>query len=109
MNMQDLKSKSEEASQLLTLLANPHRLCILCTLLDGERSVTSLEEVVDLSQSALSQHLAKLREGGVVTTRREAQSIYYSVADGRAARVLEVLAELFCKPERSSKSIRRQP
>lgn len=107
--MQDLKSKSEEASQLLTLLANPHRLCILCTLLDGERSVTSLEEVVDLSQSALSQHLAKLREGGVVTTRREAQSIYYSVADGRAARVLEVLAELFCKPERSSKSIRRQP
>ncbi len=109
MNVQGLRSKSDEASQLLTLLANPHRLCILCTLLDGERSVTSLEEVVDLSQSALSQHLAKLREGGVVSTRREAQSIYYSVADGRAARVLEVLAELFCKPERISKATRRQP
>lgn len=105
--IQDLKSKSEEASQLLTLLANPHRLCILCTLLNGERSVTSLEEVVDLSQSALSQHLARLREGGIVSTRREAQSIYYSVADGRAARVLEALAEVFCKPDKLPKTKRR--
>ena len=107
MNVQDLREKSDEASQLLTLLANPHRLCILCALIDGEHSVTALEDVVDLSQSALSQHLAKLREGGVVSTRREAQSIYYSVADGRAARVLEVLAELYCKPEQSTKSVRK--
>ena len=99
MNIQDLTAKSEAAAELLTLLANPQRLRILCALLDGERSVSSLEAVVDLSQSALSQHLAKLREAKIVTTRREAQSIFYSLADTRAARVLEVLAELFCKSD----------
>jgi ArsR family transcriptional regulator, virulence genes transcriptional regulator len=98
MDMQDLTAKSEEAAQLLTLLANANRLRILCELLEGERSVSSLEAVVGLSQSALSQHLAKLREAGVVATRREAQSIYYSLSDERAARLLAVLAELFCKP-----------
>lgn len=98
MNIQDLTAKSEEAAALLLLLANPHRLQILCVLIDGERSVSSLATVVDLSQSALSQHLAKLREAGVVSTRREAQSIYYAIADDRAARLLEVLADIFCKP-----------
>jgi DNA-binding transcriptional ArsR family regulator len=99
MNIQDLTAKSEAAAELLALLANPQRLRILCALLDGERSVSSLEAVVDLSQSALSQHLAKLREAKIVTTRREAQSIFYSLTDTRAARLLEVLAELFCKSD----------
>ncbi len=98
MNIQDLNARSEEASRLLALLANPHRLRILCALLDGERTVAALEKVVDLSQSALSQHLAKLREGALVATRREAQSIYYSIADQKAARLLEVMAELYCPP-----------
>lgn len=98
MNIQDLTAKSEEAAELLALLANPRRLRILCELADGERSVSSLEAVVDLTQSALSQHLAKLREAGVVKTRREAQTVYYSLADDRAARILEVLVELFCRP-----------
>lgn len=106
--MQDLTAKSEEAATLLLLLANPHRLQILCALLEGERSVSSLATVVDLSQSALSQHLAKLREAAVVKTRREAQSIYYSIADGRVSRVLDVLAEIFCKPERPPGARRKQ-
>lgn len=101
MNVQDLTSRSEDAAELLLALANPHRLRILCALLDGERSVSSLEPVVDLSQSALSQHLARLREGGIVATRREAQSIYYSISDDRAERVLTVLADIFCKPPRA--------
>ncbi len=98
MNIKDLKDKSQQASQMLSLLANPHRLQILCALLDEERSVSSIEFVVDLSQSALSQHLAKLRGAGIVATRREAQSIYYSICDERALRLLEALAEIYCQP-----------
>lgn len=108
MNMQDLTAKSEEAADLLLLLASAHRLRILCALLEGERSVSSLEPVVDLSQSALSQHLARLREAGLVSTRREAQSIYYSIADERAGRVLAVLAEIFCEPKDQSTGRRRK-
>ncbi len=102
-SIQEFAKKSEEASELLSLLANPNRLRILCELLDGERSVSALEDVVGLSQSALSQHLARLRDGGIVTTRREAQTIHYSIFDKRAERVLAVLAEIFCK----SKDTRR--
>ena len=107
MNIQDLSTKSEEAARLLALLANPHRLCILCALQAGEHSVSALGEVVDLSQSALSQHLAKLREAGIVSTRREAQVIHYRVADERAARLLAVLVELFCPDDKSPVRKRR--
>jgi len=86
---------------LLKALANSHRLMILCELKRGERSVSALETVVPLTQSALSQHLAKLREGGFVATRREAQTIYYSLADARVARLIDVLHELFCAPAKS--------
>ncbi|MDX2203639.1 MAG: metalloregulator ArsR/SmtB family transcription factor [Hyphomicrobiaceae bacterium] len=102
--LQEFARQSEAASDLLSLLANPHRLRILCELLEGERSVSALESVVGLSQSALSQHLAKLREGNIVATRREAQTIHYSVADWRAERVLEVLADIFCKPARDRRA-----
>ena len=101
MNRQELKASSAEAEDLLKALANSHRLMILCELKDGERSVSALEQVVPLAQSALSQHLAKLREGGFVTTRREAQTIFYSLSDARVARLIEVLHELFCAPEKS--------
>ncbi len=98
MNIQALKANSTEAEELLKALANSHRLMILCELREGERSVSALERVVPLAQSALSQHLAKLRDGGFVSTRREAQTIYYSLADQRVARLIEVLHELFCAP-----------
>lgn len=87
------------AAHLLRLLANERRLMILCQLVDGELSVGALQQRVGLSQSALSQHLALLREEGVLTTRRASQTIYYSVADHSALRVIQTLAELFCPPE----------
>lgn len=108
MDIQELTMKSEEAAALLALLANPNRLKILCALIEGERYVTELVGMVGLSQSALSQHLARLREAGVVSVRRSAQTIYYSIADPRAARLLTVLEELFCKVEDASLPPRRR-
>lgn len=87
------------ASTLLRLLSNERRLMILCQLADGELSVSEIQSRVGLSQSALSQHLALLREDGVVATRRERQTIYYRIVDHAAMRVIETLAELFCPPE----------
>lgn len=104
MNIQELEANCEGAADLLRALANPHRLLILCELTDGERSVSELEAVVPLSQSALSQHLAKLREGKFVATRRDAQSIYYSLADARVARLIGLLHELFCGPRARGRS-----
>jgi ArsR family transcriptional regulator, virulence genes transcriptional regulator len=87
------------AAGLLRLLGNEKRLMILCQLTDGERSVREIQQRIDLSQSALSQHLALLREQGVVSTRRQAQSIFYRIEDRAALRVIQTLAELFCPPE----------
>jgi ArsR family transcriptional regulator, virulence genes transcriptional regulator len=87
------------AATLLRLLGNERRLMVLCQLANGELSVSELQSRVRLSQSALSQHLALLREEGVVATRRESQSIYYRIVDHAAMRVIETLAELFCPPE----------
>jgi ArsR family transcriptional regulator, virulence genes transcriptional regulator len=87
------------AAALLRLLSNEKRLMILCQLADGELSVGEIQSRVALSQSALSQHLALLRDEGVVATRRESQTIYYRVADHAAMRIIETLAELYCPPE----------
>jgi len=88
-----------KAATLLRLLGNEKRLMVLCQLADEELSVSVLQARVGLSQSALSQHLALLREQGAVTTRRESQTIYYRIADHAALRVIQTLAELFCPPE----------
>lgn len=85
-----------EASGLLTAMANPRRLLIMCHLLEGERSVGDLAAIVGLSQSALSQHLGKLRALRLVSTRRDAQTIFYQLASMEARRVLALLNELFC-------------
>jgi ArsR family transcriptional regulator len=87
------------AAALLRLLSNEKRLMVLCQLADGELSVGEIQLRVGLSQSALSQHLALLRDDGVVATRRESQTIYYRVADHAAMRIIQTLAELFCPPE----------
>ena len=87
------------AATLLRLLGNEKRLMLLCQLADGELSVSEMQACVGLSQSALSQHLALLREEGIVATRRESQTIYYRIVDHAAMRVIETLAELFCPPE----------
>ena len=87
------------AAALLRLLSNEKRLMVLCQLADGELSVGEIQSRVGLSQSALSQHLALLRDEGVVATRRQSQTIYYRVADHAAMRIIQTLAELFCPPE----------
>lgn len=77
-------------------MGNPHRLTILCQLIHSEQSVGELERIVGLSQSALSQHLARLRRDNLVKTRRCAQTIYYSLAGNEAATVLSTLHRLYC-------------
>ena len=92
-----LAAKAADAAALLRALSNEHRLLILCLLVsEGELSVGALGRRVDLSQSALSQHLARLRDEGLVSFRREAQTLFYRIADPRAGRVLEVLRDIFC-------------
>jgi DNA-binding transcriptional ArsR family regulator len=96
-DLEDLEAKASEAAALLKLLANENRLLILCRLaMAGEMSVSALGAAVKLSQSALSQHLAKMRDDGLLTTRRNAQTIFYRIADPNAARLLALLKELYC-------------
>jgi len=97
LGLSDFQAHAEEASRFLKSLANEHRLLVLCYLLThGEMPVNALVAEVGLSQSALSQHLARLREDGLVTFRRESQTLRYRVCDDRAARLLAVLKDIFC-------------
>jgi len=100
----ELTAKAAEATRLLAALANESRLAILCELVEGERSVGKLVEVVGLTQSALSQHLAKLRATGIVATRRDAQTIYYRLASDAAGSIMKTLADIYCRrrPRKSS-------
>jgi ArsR family transcriptional regulator, virulence genes transcriptional regulator len=92
-----LERKANEAAQLLKLLANENRLLILCRLVQvREMSVGDLVAAVGISQSALSQHLAKMRAEGLLTTRREAQTVYYRIADPDAKRLLTSLKDIYC-------------
>lgn len=85
----------QQKAELLNVMANAQRLRVLSTLSEGEMAVGNLADHIGLSQSAISQHLAKLRAGDLVTTRREAQTIYYSVKSEKVAMVLEVLDRIF--------------
>lgn len=91
-----MRDHAGDAVRLLKALANEKRLMILCMLADGERSVGELNARLDLSQSALSQHLGLLREDGLVTTRREAQTIYYALAPGPSQRIIDTLHGIYC-------------
>ena len=99
LDITDLQASAGEAAKLLRALGNERRLMILCQLSEGEKSVGELLPAAGLSQSALSQHLAVLREEGVVATRREAQTIWYRIADPAALKVVATLAEIFCPTE----------
>lgn len=94
-----LKAKAEEATQVLTAMANAKRLMVLCKLLGGEKSVGELAKLVDLAPSALSQHLAKMRALRLVETRREGQNIFYRLASREVTAILETLYALYCAPE----------
>lgn len=91
-----MAAQAEAAAELLKTLGNPQRLRILCLLVEGEHSVGEINTHVPLSQSALSQHLAVLREQALVETRREAQTIFYTLADGPARALLGTLHDLYC-------------
>lgn len=101
-----MQTHAGEAAQLLKALANEKRLQILCLLTSGERTVGDLNSLLDLSQSALSQHLAVLREEGLVEARREAQSVLYALVPGPAAQVMHTLHGIYCAPTSPSKARR---
>lgn len=101
-------ARADEAASLLKALSNPQRLRVLCLLVGGELSVGQIHKALpDLSQSALSQHLARLRVEGLVGTRREAQSIHYALEPGPAQAVIEVLHGAYCRPPRRKAAGRR--
>jgi DNA-binding transcriptional ArsR family regulator len=91
-----MREHAADAARLMKALGHESRLLVLCTLTEGEMSVGQLNARVPLSQSALSQHLARLRRDGLVQTRREAQTIYYALADGPSSRIIGVLHDIYC-------------
>jgi DNA-binding transcriptional ArsR family regulator len=94
-----LELKAEEASRLLTAMANAKRLMVLCALLEGEKSVGDLAGIVGLMPAALSQHLGKMRSLRLVETRRDGQTIFYRLASAEVRAVLETLYRLYCLPD----------
>jgi ArsR family transcriptional regulator len=115
--IRNLEQKAQVVSETLRLLANEKRLMVLCRLTEaGEMSVTALGAKVGLSQSALSQHLAKLRADGLVTTRRASQTLYYRIADERIGKLLSALYDIYCSANKRTRkhakahiSLRRPP
>jgi ArsR family transcriptional regulator len=96
MNIDGFTVSAQAAASLLRALSNERRLMILCQLSTGEKTVSTLEPLVGLRQSALSQHLGKLRREGLVDTRRDGQHVYYRLTSSNALAVIETLASLFC-------------
>jgi ArsR family transcriptional regulator, virulence genes transcriptional regulator len=94
-----LEAKAEEASIVLGAMANAKRLMVLCNLLEGEKSVNQLADIVGLSPAALSQHLGKMRALRLVETRRDGQIIHYRLASGEVREILETLYRLYCAPD----------
>ena len=96
-----MREHAADAARLMNALGNESRLMILCILAEGEHSVGELNAAIPLSQSALSQQLARLRHQGLVQTRRESQTIYYSLGDGPAEKVIHLLHDLYCPTQES--------
>ncbi len=92
-----LRTGLPQAVRLLKAMGNERRLLVLCHLVPGEKSVGELESLLGISQSALSQHLARLRHDGLVQTRRDAQTIYYSLAGSEAKAIMATLYGLYCR------------
>ncbi len=104
-SLQDLLASAEEASAFLKAIANPHRLVVLCLLAENELNVSELEKSLNMRQPALSQQLARLREDGMVETRREGKSVYYRLASDEALALIRQLHRLFCAiPKKKSRN-----
>ena len=95
-NISIMASAAGQASDLMKSLSNPHRLLIVCQLLDGERSVNDLAEFLGIRGTTVSQHLALLRKDGIVIPRRDGQTIWYSIGSDAARKILETLYVLYC-------------
>lgn len=96
-DLERLQESAAQAAALLQAVGNPHRLSVLCLLIaQGEMSVGALNQMVLLSPPALSQHLAKMRDEGLITYRREAQTLYYRIEDPNVAKLIATLKEIFC-------------
>lgn len=102
-NLSELHDMASHAVELLKAMANEWRLMILCQLADGEKTVSELQALLGLSQSALSQHLAVLRREKIVKARKHAQSVSYSLAGDDAPKVMNTLHEVFCKSQGDKK------
>lgn len=96
-SIQQMESQVAEAENLLKSLANGHRLMVLCHLVNGELSVGELEEKIGVSQSSLSQHLARLRGHKIVDFRKEGTTVFYHISDTKSLAVLELLHKLYCE------------
>lgn len=105
--LQRFQASAGEAAALMRALSNEKRLMILCQLGERELAVSQLLPLVGLSQSALSQHLARLRDEGLVGTRREGTAIFYRITDPAVLKVIAVLAEIFCPPLPGTQSQKR--
>lgn len=99
-----MASAAQQASDLMKTLGHKDRLMVLCHLASGEKSVGELASLLDIPQSPLSQHLARMRKESLVKTRREAQTIYYSISSGKAGRMVELMHELYCSEQAESSS-----
>jgi ArsR family transcriptional regulator, virulence genes transcriptional regulator len=93
-----MDAAAEQASELLKSLANRHRLMIVCQLIEGEQSVGGMADYLGIRDSTVSQHLALLRKDGVVSARRDGQTIWYSIASGPAQEILKTLYRIYCGP-----------
>ncbi|MGD9020571.1 MAG: metalloregulator ArsR/SmtB family transcription factor [Lysobacterales bacterium] len=101
-DLDQMAHSAGRASALMKTLGHKDRLMILCHLAGGEKSVGEIARLLEISQSPLSQHLSRMRKENLVETRREAQTIYYSLKSGEAQRIVEVLYELFCAEDNCS-------
>ncbi len=101
-DLEPVNRNVKQASSILKAMSNHHRLLVLCQLAGGEKSVSELEKIIGLSQSALSQHLARLRRQNLVKTRRQAQTIFYSLDGDEAARIIGALHDIFAETRAAS-------
>src|SRR5579863_2169543 len=110
-NLEAMQTAAGQASDLLKALANPHRLLIICQLIAAERSVGALAAFLGIRDSTVSQHLALLRKDGLVTARRDGQTIWYQITSGPAREVVKTLYRVYCaqtpdcRPKPSSKNV----
>ncbi len=107
-NIADMQAAATEASELLKALAHPHRLMIICQLIERPRSVGELADLLDLRDSTVSQHLALLRKDGLVEPRRDGQTIWYSIASAPARALLTTLYRVYCGPAPARAPTKRQ-